>query len=76
MNIESLGAFNILIIIYSLFSISFLINWIRFKSFNPSVYPEDKFISLIVILSITVFWIFALPLYLIKCWRKIRFDRS
>lgn len=70
MNIESLGAFNILIIIYSLFSISFLINWIRFKFFNPSVYPEDKFISFIVILAITVFWIFAPPLYLIKCWRK------
>ena len=70
MNLESLGAFKVLIIIYSLFSISFLINWIRFKLFNPSLYPEDKFISLIVMLSITVFWIFAPPLYLIKFLRK------
>ena len=70
MNIESLGAFKILIIIYSLFSVSFLINWIRFKSRNPSLYPEDKLISFIVILLITVFWIFALPLYLISLLKK------
>lgn len=70
MNIESLGAFKMLIIIYSLFSISFLINWIRFKCFNPSVYPEDKLISFIVMLFITVFWVFAPPLYLIKFLRK------
>ncbi|BAY87475.1 hypothetical protein NIES267_69970 [Calothrix parasitica NIES-267] len=70
MNIESVGAFKILIIIYSLFSISFLINWIRFKLFNPSLYPEDKFIYLIVMLFITVFWVFAPPLYLIKFLRK------
>ncbi|MEM7581581.1 MAG: hypothetical protein AAF316_17440, partial [Cyanobacteria bacterium P01_A01_bin.80] len=67
---ESLGAFKILIIIYSLFSVSFLINWIRFKSRNPSLYPEDKLISFIVILLITVFWIFALPLYLISLLKK------
>ena len=72
MNIESLGAFKISIIIYSLFSISFLVNWIRFKYRYPSIYPEDKFISLIVILFITVFWIFAPPLYLVKFLRKIK----
>ena len=72
MNIESLGAFKISIIIYSLFSISFLVNWIRFKYRYPSIYPEDKFMSLIVILFITVFWIFAPPLYLVKFLRKIK----
>lgn len=72
MNIESLGAFKISIIIYSLFSISFLVNWIRFKYRYPSIYPEDKFMSLIVILFITLFWIFAPPLYLVKFLRKIK----
>jgi len=70
MSIESLGAFKILIIIYSLFSTSFLINWIRFKYRYPSAYPEDRLISLIVILIITIFWLFALPLYWIKFFRQ------
>ncbi len=70
MNIESQSFFNNLGIIYSLFSISFLINWIRFKHRHPSLYPEDKFISLIVILLITVFWFLALPLYWMEFFRK------
>ena len=62
MIIENQSAFNNIIIIYSLFSISFVINWIRFKCRYPSLYPEDKFISFIVILAITLFWLLALPL--------------
>ncbi|AFY58409.1 hypothetical protein Riv7116_6052 [Rivularia sp. PCC 7116] len=70
MNIEIQGAFNHLSIIYTIFSISFLINWIRFKSRHPSLYPEDKFISFIIILIITVLWLFALPFYWIEQSRK------
>ena len=70
MNIHNHSVFYNFIIIYSLFSISFLINWIRFKYRRPSLYPEDKFISFIVILMITVFWFLALPLYFMKCLRK------
>lgn len=70
MNIEIQGTFNYLSIIYTLFSISFLINWIRFKSRHPSLYPEDKFISFIIILIITLLWVFALPFYWIKYFKK------
>lgn len=70
MNIQSQSVFCNFSIIYSLFSISFLINWIRFKSRRPSLYPEDKFISFIVIFLITVFWFVALTLYSIKFFRK------
>ncbi len=70
MNIPSQSLLNNLGIIYSLFSISFLINWIRFKRRYPSLYPEDKFISFIVILMITVFWFLAVPLYWMKFFRK------
>ena len=70
MNIQSQNLFNNLGIIYSLFSILFLINWIRFKHRRPSLYPEDKFLSFIVILMITLFWLLALTLYLMKILRK------
>lgn len=70
MSIQHQSVFYHFSIVYSLFSISFLINWIRFKSRRPSLYPEDKFISFMVILMITVFWFLALPLYLMKFFRK------
>lgn len=70
MNMEIQSASHNLIIIYSLFSISFLINWLIFQKRHPNLYPEDKFISCIVILIITVFWSVALPLYCIKCFKK------
>lgn len=70
MNIEIQSKFNHLSIIYTLFSISFLINWIRFKYRHPSLYPEDKFISFIIILMISVFWLFAVPFYWIEHFRK------
>ncbi len=70
MNLQNQSVFYNFFVIYSLFSISFLINWIRFKYRRPSLYPEDKFISFIVILMITVFWFLALPLYLMKSCSK------
>jgi hypothetical protein len=53
MNIQYQNLFSNLSIKYYLFSISFLSNWIGFKHRHPSLYPEDKFISIIVILTIT-----------------------
>jgi hypothetical protein len=63
-------ASNHLLIIYPLFSISFFINWLIFQKRNPSLNPEEKFLSVIIILIITVFWSVALPLYCIKILRK------
>lgn len=70
MNIQHQSVFYNFSIIYSLFSISFLINWIRFKYRRPSLYPEDKFISFIIILIISVFWFLALPLYWMKFFKQ------
>lgn len=70
MNIQSQNILSNLSIVYSLVSISFLINWFRFKHRRPSLYPEDKFISFIIIVIIAVFWFLALTLYLAKFVRK------
>lgn len=70
MTITNQDVFSNLIIIYLLFSISFLINWTRFKSRFPNFYPEDNFLSWTIILMITLFWIFALPFYAIKIFKK------
>lgn len=70
MKIEIQSASHHLIIIYSLFSISFLINWLIFQKRQPNLYPEDKFLSCIIILMITIFWSVALPLYCVKFLKK------
>lgn len=63
---EIQSASSNLTIIYMIFSISFLINWLRFGKHRPNLYPEDKFLDFIVIIIITVFWSVALPLYWLK----------
>lgn len=70
LNMEIQSVSNHLLIIYSLFSMSFLINWLRFQMRHPNLYPEDKFFSFIIILIITVFWPVALLLRCIIFFKK------
>ncbi len=61
---------NYLVIIYVIFSIFFLINWLRFQKRYPSLYPEEKFLALVIIIIISVLWPVALPFYWIKLFRN------
>ncbi|MBD2136919.1 hypothetical protein H6F32_04790 [Anabaena sp. FACHB-1237] len=45
-----------LIITYILMTVYFLINWLIFLGKNPTSTPEEKFLSLIMLIITTVLW--------------------
>lgn len=53
------------VIIYLLISLYFAKNWLKFFKSSSTPTTENSFLSLVILITITVSWPFVLPLYLI-----------
>lgn len=53
------------IIVYFIISLYFVRNWLKFFKSSSTPTPENSFLSLLILITITVSWPFVLPLYLI-----------
>lgn len=53
------------VIIYLLISLYFANNWLKFFKSSSTPTPENSFLSLIILIIITISWPLVLPLYLI-----------
>lgn len=65
-----------LLISYLLTSCYFLINWLKFSSNHPISTPEDKFLSLVILVITTIFWPITIIMSLWKIFNKRKLELS
>jgi cation transport ATPase len=47
----------------------FLLNWLVFSQYKASYNPEDKFLSLVILTIVTIFWPIA---FVISCFKSFK----
>lgn len=63
------------IITYLLISLYFARNWLKFFKSSSTQTPENYFLSLIILVIITISWPLVIPLYLITSLTNFFFKR-
>jgi len=51
-----------LVFAYLIISLHFLRNWLKFFRREPRLSPEDKFLSLVILVIATILWPFVVPI--------------
>jgi cation transport ATPase len=59
----------ILCVTYLLTSAYFLLNWLVFTQSKASYNPEDKFLSLVILTIVTIFWPIA---FVLSCFKSFK----
>jgi hypothetical protein len=62
-----------LIVSYLLISLCFFINWLNFFKQKQNLAPEDRFLSLVILVIATIFWPVAVP---ISCMELLKAKKS
>ncbi|RCJ15375.1 hypothetical protein A6S26_07750 [Nostoc sp. ATCC 43529] len=61
-------------IAYLLMTCYFLTNWLVFSLRHPSSAPEDKFLSLVMFLTTTIFWPLMIFMSCLEMFNKQKID--
>ncbi len=63
-------------IAYLLMTCYFFTNWLIFSLNHPATAPEDKFLSVVMFLTTTIFWPLMIVMSCLEMFKKKRIDIS
>lgn len=65
-----------LIGVYIIISFYFFINWLNFFKQRPEPTPEDRFLSLVILVISTILWPLAIAMYWLEFWKSRKLELS